>query len=129
MKALWPTLPAGKKDPSVREYADGRLAEAGDRDDARRRHAAYFVSVAENDEQARVRGKEPTRGKSLDEDVNNLRAAILNLEAVNETSGFEQHGILGGDYLEHFRVALDLRRYQFKLTPQSKAISVAAEKQ
>jgi tetratricopeptide (TPR) repeat protein len=59
---------------------------------------------------------------------NNSRAVILNLEAVNETSGFEQHGILGGDYLEHFRVAIDLRRYQFKLTPQSKAISVA-EKQ
>ena len=60
---------------------------------------------------------------------NNSRAVILNLEAVNETSGFEQHGILGGDYLEHFRVALDLRRYQFKLTPQSAAITVAAEKQ
>jgi hypothetical protein len=59
---------------------------------------------------------------------NNSRAVILSLEAVNETSGFEQHGILGGDYLEHFRVAIDLRRYQFKLTPQSKAISVA-EKQ
>jgi predicted aspartyl protease/Flp pilus assembly protein TadD len=55
----------------------------------------------------------------------NSRAVILDLEAVNETSGFEQHGILGGDYLEHFRVVLDLRRYQFKLTPQSKAITVA----
>ena len=60
---------------------------------------------------------------------NNSRAVILNLEAVNETSGFEQHGILGGDYLEHFRVVLDLRRYQFKLTPQSKAITIAADKQ
>ena len=56
---------------------------------------------------------------------NNSRAVILSLEAVNETSGFEQHGILGGDYLEHFRVAIDLRRYQFKLTPQTKAITVA----
>jgi hypothetical protein len=27
--------------------------------------------------------------------------------------------------LENFRVAIDLRRYQFKLTPQSKAITVA----
>ena len=59
---------------------------------------------------------------------NNSRAVILNLEAVNETSGFEQHGILGGDYLTHFRVSLDLRRFQFKLTPQSKAITVAADK-
>ncbi|HEX5084307.1 MAG TPA: aspartyl protease family protein [Blastocatellia bacterium] len=55
----------------------------------------------------------------------NSRAVILSLEAVNETSGFEQHGILGGDYLENFRVAIDLRRFQFKLTPQSKAITVA----
>jgi predicted ATPase/DNA-binding SARP family transcriptional activator len=70
---------------SVREYADGRLAEAGDSDDARCRHAAYFVGVAENDEQARVRGKEPTRGKSLDEDVNNLRAAIAWSEESGDT--------------------------------------------
>jgi predicted aspartyl protease/Flp pilus assembly protein TadD len=59
----------------------------------------------------------------------NARALILDLEAVNETSGFEQHGILGGDYLSHFRIVLDLRRYQFKLTPQTAAITVAAEKQ
>ena len=57
------------------------------------------------------------------------RAIILDLEAVNETSGFEQHGILGGDYLEHFRVLLDLRRFHLKLTPQSAAIKLAAEKQ
>lgn len=65
--------------------------------------------------------------------VNNLRkknsrALILDLDAVNETSGFEQHGILGGDYLMHFRVLLDLRRHYFGLIPQSPAISVAAEK-
>ncbi len=59
----------------------------------------------------------------------NSRAVILDLDPVNETSGFEQHGILGGDYLEHFRVVLDMRRYQFRLTPQSPAIKVAAEKQ
>jgi predicted aspartyl protease/Flp pilus assembly protein TadD len=59
----------------------------------------------------------------------NSRAVILDLDAVNETSGFEQHGILGGDYLAHFRVVLDLRRYQFRLTPQSPAIKVAAENQ
>jgi tetratricopeptide (TPR) repeat protein len=57
------------------------------------------------------------------------RAVILDLDAVNETSGFEQHGILGGDYLAHFRVVLDLRRYQFKLTPQTPAIKIAADNQ
>jgi predicted aspartyl protease/Tfp pilus assembly protein PilF len=59
----------------------------------------------------------------------NARALILDLGAVNETSGFEQHGILGGDYLSHFLVKIDLRRYSMKLTPQSKAISVADGKQ
>lgn len=58
----------------------------------------------------------------------NARAVILDLEAVNETSGFEQHGILGGDYLAHFRVVLDLRRHYFRLTPQTSAITVAVEK-
>ncbi len=57
----------------------------------------------------------------------NSRALILDLTAVNETSGFEQHGILGGDYLSHFLVKLDLRRYQLKLTPQTKAITLAAD--
>jgi predicted aspartyl protease/Flp pilus assembly protein TadD len=60
---------------------------------------------------------------------NNARALILDLAAVNETSGFEQHGILGGDYLSHFLVKIDLRRYSMKLTPQTKAISVADGKQ
>ncbi len=58
----------------------------------------------------------------------NARALILDLDAVNETSGFEQHGILGGDYLSHCRIVLDLRRFQFRLTPQSAAITVASEK-
>ena len=56
-----------------------------------------------------------------------VRALILDLEAVNETSGFEQHGILGGDFLRHFRMQLDLRRYQLRLTPQSPAIKVAIQ--
>ena len=58
---------------------------------------------------------------------NRSRALVLDLESVNETSGFEQHGVLGGDYLSHFRVVFDLRRYQFKLTPQTPAITVVVE--
>jgi predicted aspartyl protease/thioredoxin-like negative regulator of GroEL len=52
----------------------------------------------------------------------NARALILNLDPVNETSGFEQHGIIGGDFLRHFRVQLDLRKFQFHLTPQTVGI-------
>ena len=58
-----------------------------------------------------------------------LLRGILDLGAVNATSGFEQHGILGGDYLSHFLVKIDLRRYSMKLTPQTKVISVADGKQ
>lgn len=52
----------------------------------------------------------------------NARALILNLDPVNETSGFEQHGILGGDFLRHFLVQLDLRQFKFHLTPQTAGI-------
>lgn len=58
----------------------------------------------------------------------NSRALILDLDPVNETSGFEQHGIIGGDYLTHFLVQLDLRRFRLRLTPQTEAITVAADK-
>jgi predicted aspartyl protease len=58
----------------------------------------------------------------------NARALILDLEPVNETSGFEQHGIIGGDYLVHFKVDFDLRRFRLRLTPQSGAITIAADK-
>jgi tetratricopeptide (TPR) repeat protein len=57
----------------------------------------------------------------------NARALILDLDAVNEASGFEQHGIIGGDFLRHFRVELDLRRFWLHLTPQSPQIKVATE--
>ena len=58
--------------------------------------------------------------------MKNARALILNLDSINGEAGFEQHGILGGDYLSHFRVILDLRRFQFRITPQTNAISVTA---
>ncbi len=57
--------------------------------------------------------------------MKNARVLILDLGSINGESGFEQHGILGGDYLSHFRVVLDLRRFKFRITPQTNAISVA----
>jgi len=58
--------------------------------------------------------------------MKNTRAVILGLDSINGESGFEQHGIIGGDFLSHFRVVLDLRRFQFRITPQTNAITVAA---
>lgn len=49
-----------------------------------------------------------------------ISAAILDLEPVNETAGFTQNGILGGNYLRHFRVSFDFQRGLIRLEPLSK---------
>ncbi|MGB9181792.1 MAG: aspartyl protease family protein [Pyrinomonadaceae bacterium] len=50
-----------------------------------------------------------------------IPAAILDLEPVNETSGFTQNGILGGNFLRQFRVAFDFQRGVVRLEPPVKA--------
>lgn len=47
-------------------------------------------------------------------------AAILDLETVNETAGFTQNGILGGNFLRHFRITFDFRRGVIRLEPLRK---------
>lgn len=49
-----------------------------------------------------------------------ISAAILDLEPVNETTGFTQAGILGGNFLRHFRVSFDFRRGVVRLEPLGK---------
>jgi predicted aspartyl protease/thioredoxin-like negative regulator of GroEL len=39
-----------------------------------------------------------------------IDAAVLDLEPVNETAGFQQSGILGGNFLRHYRVIFDFAR-------------------
>ncbi|MEP6635783.1 MAG: aspartyl protease family protein [Acidobacteriota bacterium] len=46
-----------------------------------------------------------------------INAAVLDLESLNETTGFTQDGILGGNFLRHFRVSFDFRRGAIKLEP------------
>jgi predicted aspartyl protease len=53
----------------------------------------------------------------------NLRALILDFGAINETSGFEQSGILGGDFLRHFRVTIDFPRTQVLFRPHTAAVT------
>ena len=48
-----------------------------------------------------------------------VNVAVLDLESVNETSGFIQDGILGGNFLKHFRVSFDFRRGVIRLEPLS----------
>ena len=49
-----------------------------------------------------------------------ISAAVLDLEPVNETAGFTQNGILGANYLRHFRVSFDFQRGLIRLEPLSK---------
>lgn len=50
---------------------------------------------------------------------NNVRAMVLDFGAINETSGFEQSGILGGDFMRQFRITIDFPRAQVMLQPHS----------
>jgi Flp pilus assembly protein TadD/predicted aspartyl protease len=61
--------------------------------------------------------------KVADLQQNNLRALVLDFNAINETSGFEQSGILGGDFLRHFRVTIDFTRGELALQPHTAAVT------
>jgi predicted aspartyl protease len=58
-----------------------------------------------------------------DLEQNNLRALVLDFNAINETSGFEQSGILGGDFMRHFRIRIDFNRAEVTLQPHTGAIT------
>jgi predicted aspartyl protease len=46
-----------------------------------------------------------------------VNAAVLDLEPINETAGFQQNGILGGNFLRHFRLVFDFQRAIVRLEP------------
>ncbi len=46
-----------------------------------------------------------------------IDAVVLDLETVNETAGFQQSGILGGNFLRYFRVVFDFQRGIVRLEP------------
>jgi predicted aspartyl protease/Flp pilus assembly protein TadD len=47
----------------------------------------------------------------------NIYAAVLDMEALNETAGFEQTGIVGGNILRRYRVTFDFVRGVVRLDP------------
>jgi predicted aspartyl protease/Flp pilus assembly protein TadD len=49
--------------------------------------------------------------------VEKINAAVLDLEPVNETAGFKQSGIIGGNFLRNFRVYFDFARGALRLEP------------
>ena len=48
-----------------------------------------------------------------------VNAAILDLDSINETTGFEQTGILGGNFLYNYRVTFDFKRGILRLETQT----------
>jgi predicted aspartyl protease len=44
-----------------------------------------------------------------------LSAAVLDMDAINETAGFEQTGIIGGNVLRFFRITFDFQRAVVRL--------------
>lgn len=46
-----------------------------------------------------------------------LDAAVLDLDPINETTGFIQSGIIGGNFLRHFRVIFDFQRNVVRFEP------------
>ena len=53
-----------------------------------------------------------------------VNAAILDLDPVNETAGFTQDGILGGNFLRHFRVSFDFTRGVIRLDPLNRTARI-----
>ena len=53
----------------------------------------------------------------------NLRALILDFAAINETSGFEQSAILGGDFLRNLKMTIDFNHARLMLEPQTPAVT------
>lgn len=51
--------------------------------------------------------------------------AVLDLEPVNETAGFVQAGILGGNFLRHFRVSFDFVRGIIRLEPLNETVKAS----
>ena len=51
----------------------------------------------------------------------NVSAAVLDMEPINETAGFEQTGIVGGNLLRHYRVTFDFPRSVVRLEPLASA--------
>ena len=69
---------------TIREYAAERLAESGEIDDLRRRHAEHFLALAEEAE-PNLRGSPGDWLERLEREHNNLRAALDRLEAAGES--------------------------------------------
>jgi tetratricopeptide (TPR) repeat protein len=79
---------------TVRQYASDRLRQAGETDDARRRHAAEFLSLAERGYSGRFT-EEDRWSAAFEEDRENLRAALDYLRSSEPEQHLQMSGALG----------------------------------
>ena len=54
-----------------------------------------------------------------------IRAVVLDLNVINETTGFLQDGIIGGNFLANFRLTFDFRRGVIRLEPLRSSLKEA----
>ena len=52
-----------------------------------------------------------------------IKAIALDLDMINETSGFEQTGILGGNFLKNYRLTFDFQNSKVIFVPVTKWVS------
>jgi tetratricopeptide (TPR) repeat protein len=98
---------------TVREYAVERLAESGETEATRSRHASWFVDLAESSEAAMLSGDDPERSyyRRLDAEYDNLRAALAWTAATGELEvevrlacALRQYWVVRGELTEGWRV-------------------------
>src|SRR5262249_35406211 len=61
---------------TIREYAAERLEAGGEADEARRRHTAYYLAVAEDAGAGLRSGRQSSTLRQLTDEQDNLRAAL-----------------------------------------------------
>ena len=120
---------------TIREFAAERLEESGEADELRRRHARYFLVLAEEAEPSLI-GPSPERWLDrLEQDLANLRAALDRLEASGDTqSTLRLAGALWGLWnlrgyvVEGWRRLADALHADTRPTAaRAKALNAAAE--
>jgi predicted ATPase len=92
------TVPRYRMLNTIREYAAGRLAEAGEADLARQAHLAYFTGLAQTADPHLRRAEQLRWLAALDADHDNIAAALRGALAAGEAHGAMQLAAAAGWY-------------------------------
>jgi predicted ATPase len=94
---------------TLREYALEQLEERGEKEELERRHACYFLAFAENAEQELRSAEQVQWASRLDEEHDNLRAALEWAEDQDPDTLLRLAGSLGGFWVLRGHLAEGLR--------------------